>query len=43
MLLLPDARALDGLSTDPTSGEPFVMWKGTPYAHLMIPTTARPK
>ena len=39
MILLPDARLLDSLPTDPTNGGPFVMWKGTPYAHVMVPTT----
>lgn len=43
MMLLPDPRLLEGLSTDPRSGGPFVMWKGTPYAHVMVPTPARAK
>jgi hypothetical protein len=43
MVLVPDQKLLDGLSTDPKSGGPFVMWKGTPYAHIMLPTTAAPK
>lgn len=43
MVLVPDAQVLDGVSTDPTNGGPFVMWKGTPYAHLMVPTTPAPK
>jgi hypothetical protein len=37
MLLVPDVRSLDGLPTNPHNGGPWVMWKGTPYAHLMIP------
>ena len=28
-----------GLSTDPKNGGPWVMWKGTPYAHIMAPVT----
>ena len=28
---------------DPAAGGPFIMWKGTPYAHLMVPVTAKPK
>ena len=24
------------MSDDPKSGGPWVMWKGTPYAHLMV-------
>lgn len=41
MLLVPDARLLDVLPTDPSSGGPFVMWKGTPYAHVMLPAPKR--
>lgn len=38
MVLVPDPKLLEGISTDPNNGGPFVMWKGTPYAHLMVPT-----
>lgn len=38
MVILPDAAGLEGLSTDPYSGKPYVMWKGSPYAHIMVPT-----
>lgn len=37
MILVPDAAALDGMPTDPKNGGPYVMWKGTPYAHIMAP------
>ena len=37
MVLLPDTAQLEGLSTDPNSGGAYVMWKGTPYAHIMVP------
>lgn len=37
MILVPDVRMLEGLPTDPASGGPYVMWKGTPYAHIMLP------
>jgi hypothetical protein len=43
MVLIPDQRLLEGLSTDPKNGGPFVMWKGTPYAHIMLPGTPPPK
>ncbi|MBW3535105.1 MAG: hypothetical protein KY453_07805 [Gemmatimonadetes bacterium] len=43
MIVTSDAAALEGLSTDPDSGGPFVMWKGTPYAHIMVPTVPRPR
>lgn len=37
MLAVPDARALQGLPTRHDNGGPWVMWAGTPYAHIMIP------
>jgi hypothetical protein len=37
MLLVPDASALEGMPTDPANGGAYVMWKGTPYAHVMVP------
>lgn len=37
MLIVPDASSLDSYPTDPDNGGPWVMWKGTPYAHIMIP------
>ena len=41
MVLLPSPAQLEGLPTDPKSGGPYVMWKGTPYAHVMVPVAAR--
>jgi hypothetical protein len=43
MILVPDPAMLESMSTDPDSGGPYVMWKGTPYAHIMMPTGPRPK
>jgi len=40
MIVVPDVKALDGISTDPDNGGPYVMWKGTPYAHIMAPVTS---
>ncbi len=40
MLLLPDPKSLDTLPTDPHTGGPWVMWKGTPYAHVMVPLSS---
>ena len=37
MIIVPDPATLEGISTDPFNGGPFVMWKGTPYAHIMVP------
>jgi len=39
MILVPDPKALTGISTDPANGGPYVMFAGTPYAHVMAPTT----
>ena len=41
MVVFSDHAMLEGISTDPSNGGPFVMWKGTPYAHVMIPTEPR--
>ena len=43
MVITPDAAQLDALPTDPNTGGPWVMWKGTKYAHIMVPTAAMPK
>lgn len=40
MVVVPDVRALRGLSTDWQGGGPYVMWAGTPYAHIMVPVAA---
>lgn len=42
MILSPDTKLLDSLPTDPHTGGPWVMWKGTDYAHIMVPVTAMP-
>ncbi len=42
MIVTPDKALLDSLPTDPYYGGPYVMWKGTPYAHIMIPVGKRP-
>jgi hypothetical protein len=42
MVLFPSPAQLEGLSTDPDRGGAYVMWKGTPYAHVMVPVAARP-
>ena len=41
MLIVPNPAALEGISTDPYNGGPFVMWKGTPYVHIMVPVGKR--
>ena len=37
MILVPDLKSLDALPTDPANGGPYVMFKGTPYAHIIAP------
>ncbi len=41
MILLPDAKQLDAYPTDWKGGGPWVMWKGTPYAHIMLPVSPK--
>ncbi|MEE8495370.1 MAG: hypothetical protein V3S21_02735 [Xanthomonadales bacterium] len=36
MLIVPK-ELLEGMTTDPSLGGPYVMWKDTDYAHIMIP------
>lgn len=42
MVIVPEADYLEPLPTDPENGGPWVMWKGTPYAHIMIPIGEEP-
>jgi hypothetical protein len=43
MLLVTDPSALAGISTSRQSGGPWVMWRGTPYAHIMVPLASTKK
>jgi hypothetical protein len=36
MIIVPK-ELLEGMNDDPTTGGPYVMWKDTPYAHIMVP------
>ena len=38
MIVVPK-ELLHGMTDDPSQGGPYVMWKDTPYAHIMIPVT----
>lgn len=40
-VLVTEASMLEGISTDPNNGGPWVMWRDTPYAHLMIPAAQK--
>jgi hypothetical protein len=37
MLLLPEELDQTVFSTDHDAGEPYIMWAGTPYEHIMMP------
>lgn len=37
MIIVPDPELIENFTTDPDKGGPWVMWKGTPYAHIMVP------
>ena len=37
MILVPDLKSLEGLPTKRSTGAPWVMYAGTPYAHIMVP------
>ena len=37
VLISPDKAILEGLPINSNNGGPWVMWSGTPYAHIMIP------
>ena len=43
MVVVPNVSQLEGIPTDPHNGGPWVMWKGTKYAHIMVPVAAMPK
>ncbi len=36
MIIVPK-ELLEGITDDPSSGGPYVMWKDTDYAHIMVP------
>jgi hypothetical protein len=38
MILVPDEKILEGILTDPETGGPYIMYKGTPIVHIMAPT-----
>jgi len=41
MIIVPDPSSLDDLPSDPNSGGPYVMFQGTPYAHIMMPVGSK--
>ena len=41
MVVVANHAMLVTIPDDPHNGGPWVMWRGTPYAHIMIPTIPR--
>ncbi|MCR8915524.1 hypothetical protein [Marinobacter panjinensis] len=42
MIIAPHPEeTLEGMSNDPNVGGPYIMWKNTPYAHIMVPLGPR--
>lgn len=41
LMVIAPKDLLQGLSDDPATGGPYVMWKDTDYAHIMIPVGPR--
>jgi hypothetical protein len=37
MVVLPGELDQSGFTTDHHSGQPYIMWAGTPYEHIMMP------
>ncbi|MGF1681601.1 hypothetical protein [Photobacterium minamisatsumaniensis] len=40
MIIVPK-EMLVGITDDPSSGGPYVMWKDTPYVHIMVPVAEK--
>lgn len=40
MIVVPE-KLLNGISNDPYNGSPYVMWKNTPYVHIMVPLESK--
>lgn len=41
LMIIGPPELLDAFATDPDNGGAYLMWKGTPYAHLMVPVGSR--
>ena len=41
MVVVPDPKVLQGMPTKRSTTQPWVMYAGTPYAHIMIPVESR--
>lgn len=43
MIIVPDPALIENVPAEHHGGGPYVMWKGTPYAHIMMPIGERPE
>jgi hypothetical protein len=43
MMVVPDPSVLSDMPTDAGNGGPWVMWRDTPYVHVMIPSSGHGK
>jgi hypothetical protein len=43
MVIVSNPAQLEGIPADPQNGGPWVMWKGTKFADIMVPVAAMPK
>jgi len=43
MMIIVPKELLEGITSDPSGGGPYVMWGDTPYAHIMIPVALEGK
>lgn len=43
MMIVVPRHLLEGLTDDPNTGGPYVMWGETPYAHIMVPVALEGK
>ena len=41
LMIVAPKEMLEAFPTDPDNGGAYLMWKGTPYAHLMVPIGSR--
>jgi hypothetical protein len=43
MMIVVPKEMLEGITSDPSQGGPYVMWGETPFAHIMIPVALEGK
>lgn len=43
MIILPDEQHFTAVPAEHDGGRAYIMWKGTAYAHIMMPVGERPR